>query len=285
MLGSLLGILALSLAVLTTAQAQMQASVADNSAQIISAKLSTTRFISGLFWVSDTGSFHRRCAATIVTETILLTSASCAQSDYPLKQYGPGSWVIVSGTDSRFEPEPTNITTSNLVENIQMDITTNLAFIRLKDPLKFDSTVMPVVLNSLATVPLETVLTTFNTLEAYGNPMLTITQGNQESCKLMLPDHQQMGLLCTQPVQEQSLLVDYLGGDPIIAFSEQPSAPLAVLVGITGLYYSTVAEARVGIVNDPTAYRFSGLIAPNVDIVAGIAGVDAKTISSSGNLY
>ncbi|KAJ2722066.1 hypothetical protein GGI07_003553 [Coemansia sp. Benny D115] len=252
-----------------------------SSAGNLSPKLTATRFLAGLFWSSKTGGMHRRCAATIISETVLLTSAACGQSANPQKKYGDGEWRVVAGTDDRFL-ETTSVA-GNTVKSVDLDQCSNLATIVLSEPLLFGDTIMPIVLSNQA-VTKDATLVTFNTLDATGEPFLELTQGGDDACEMMLSGYTKSNLLCTQPVQGQLVTQDYLGGDPIIGYSMQPSASLAVLVGVTGLYYSTLADARAGSINDPTAYRFSAMVAPHVNNIATLAGVDAQKISSTGVL-
>ncbi|KAJ2621254.1 hypothetical protein GGF44_005467, partial [Coemansia sp. RSA 1694] len=250
----------------------------------VSANLAATKFIAGLFWSSTTTGLHRRCAATIVANNVLLTSASCALDKYPTLAYGPGQWVVITGGDSRFTQNLTSsAVTPAAVKSIDIDQCANLATITLATPLVLTDAIKPILM-SKAEVPLTALLNTYNTLNAYGSPFLALTQGNREQCEALRPLYAQDKFVCTQPVQGQLITGDYLGGDPIIGFSVQNNTPAAVLVGISGQFYSKLVYAQNGRDNDPAAYRFSALVASRIAQIASIAGVDPATITSSNPL-
>ncbi|KAJ2883806.1 hypothetical protein H4R27_002523 [Coemansia aciculifera] len=251
--------------------------------QTVSPNLASTKFLAGLFWSSSTG-LHRRCAATIVANNVLLTSASCALDKYPNLAFGPGQWVVISSGDSRFTQ---NLTASavqpSAVKSIDIDQCANLATITLTTPLTLSDAIKPILMNG-AQVPQTAMLNTYNTSNPYGSPFLALTLGNQQQCETMKPQYVQDKFICTQPVQGQFITSDYLGGDPIIGFSVQGATPVAVLVGITGQFYSTWVNAQNGGINDPTAYRFSALVSSRVAQIASIAGVDPQTLTSANPL-
>ncbi|KAJ2745845.1 hypothetical protein GGI20_001846 [Coemansia sp. BCRC 34301] len=250
----------------------------------VSPNLAATKFIAGLFWSSTTTGLHRRCAATIVANNVLLTSASCTLDKYPTLAYGPGQWVVITEGDSRFTQNLTaGAATPAAVKSIDIDQCANLATITLATPLVLGDKVKPILMNS-AEVPFTAMLNTYNTKNAYGSPFLALTQGNREQCEALKPFYAQDRFVCTQPVQGQLVTSDYLGGDPIIGFSVQNNTPTAVLVGISGQFYSRLVYVQTGRDNDPAAYRFSALVGSRIGQIASIAGVNAATITSSNPL-
>ncbi|KAJ2488720.1 hypothetical protein IWW37_004568 [Coemansia sp. RSA 2050] len=250
--------------------------------QTVSPNLAATKFIAGLFW-STTSGLHRRCAATIVANNVLLTSATCALDKYPNVAHGPGQWVIVATGDSRFSQKLTPQVQSMTVKSVDIDQCANLATITLTTPLTLGESIKPILMSN-AQVPLTAMLNTYNTSNPYGSPFLALTQGNQQQCETIRPQYSQDKLICTQPVQGQFITSDYLGGDPIIGFSVQGNTPVAVLVGITGQFYSTLVNAQNGGINDPAAYRYSALVGSRIAQIASIAGVEAVTLTSSNPL-
>ncbi|KAJ2777770.1 hypothetical protein GGI15_004403, partial [Coemansia interrupta] len=79
----------------------------------------------------------------------------------------------------------------------------------------------------------------------------------------------------------QKVTADFLGGDPIIGFVVQSGAAQPVLFGVTGLYYSTIAEAQSAQTNDPTAYRYNALVSPHIGNIATLGGLDAQKIATA----
>ncbi|KAJ1817733.1 hypothetical protein GGH91_004905 [Coemansia sp. RSA 2671] len=250
--------------------------------QTVSPNLAATKFIAGLFW-STTSGLHRRCAATIVANNVLLTSASCALDKYPNVAHGPGQWVVVTAGDSRFTQKLAAGTQSMAVKSVDIDQCANLATITLTTPLAPSEAIKPILMSN-AQVPLTAMLNTYNTSNPFGSPFLALTQGNQQQCEAIKPQYSQDKLICTQPIQGQFITSDYLGGDPIIGFSVQGSTPVAVLVGITGQFYSNLVNAQTGGINDPAAYRFSGLVGSRIAQIASTAGVEPATLTSSNPL-
>ncbi|KAJ2832535.1 hypothetical protein GGI24_001194 [Coemansia furcata] len=250
--------------------------------QTVSPNLAATKFIAGLFWSTATG-LHRRCAATIVANNVLLTSASCALDKYPNIAFGPGQWVVVTAGDSRFSQNLTASVQPSAVKSIDIDQCANLATITLTTPLTLSDAIKPILMNT-APVPQTAILNTYNTSNPYGSPFLALTQGSQQQCEAIRPQYSQDKFICTQPIQGQFITSDYLGGDPIVGFSVQGTAPVAVLVGISGQFYSTLVDAQNGGINDPTAYRFSALVGSRVAQIASTAGVDPLTLTSANAL-
>ncbi|KAJ2878959.1 hypothetical protein IWW38_006209 [Coemansia aciculifera] len=179
-----------------------------------------------------------------------------------------------------------NLTTSATppvpVQSVKLDQCANLAIITLAAPL-VGANISPILMSS-ASVPTTAMLNTYDTLDAYSTPFLALTQGNQAQCQAFNPQYSQYNMLCTQPVQGQTITSDYLGGDPIIGFSVFNNTPSAVLVGITGQYYSTFVFAQTGRDNDPGAYRFSALVAPSIGTIAAAAGVSAANLTNPNPL-
>ncbi|KAJ2398013.1 hypothetical protein GGI05_000340 [Coemansia sp. RSA 2603] len=244
----------------------------------VSARLSAATFIAGLFWSSKTTGMHRRCAATIISETILVTSGACAQSQNPSKKYGSGEWRIVAGTDNRFLD--TTTVTGNAVKTIDINKCQNFATIVLSEPLTLSDTVKGILLSS-SPVSQTTTMATYNTTNTQGDPLLTLSQGGDDACELLLPGYTKRDFLCTQPVDKQKVTADFLGGDPIIGFVVQSGAAQPVLFGVTGLYYSTIAEAQAAQTNDPTAYRYNALVLPHIGNIATLGGLDAQKIATA----
>ncbi|KAJ2472775.1 hypothetical protein EV174_005784, partial [Coemansia sp. RSA 2320] len=202
------------------------AAAQSSNGQSLSPNLSAARFIAGLFWSSSTG-LHRRCAATVVSNSVLLTSASCALNKYPIAAYGPGSWVVIAGSDSRYLSSPaSNSVQTFAVRNIDIDQCGNLGVITLAAPMILGDTIKAIALSSAA-VPMAASLNTYSTINPYGSPFLVLTQGNADECELMLPGYAQDNFMCTQPVQGQIVTGDYLGGDPIIGYGAQNGVPVA----------------------------------------------------------
>ncbi|KAI9500424.1 hypothetical protein BX070DRAFT_230073, partial [Coemansia spiralis] len=268
----------------TIVTGQSVSATPSSPSQSVSPKLENVKFIAGLFWASSTG-LYRRCAATIVTNNTLVTSAACAMSDYPSTAHGPGEWRIIAGnTDDRFLESPTSDVQGYSVASVDIDKCSNFAIIKLRDIMDIGSEIQSIVLSSH---PMEQnkMLNTYNTSNPYGDPFLSLTQGSMDACNLMRPGYASDYFICTQPVQGQHVAGDYLGGDPIIGFSNQPQAgAIVVLVGITGMYYSTISAAQNGSMNDPTAYRFSPMVAPHVNKIATYAGVKPISIITTGDL-
>ncbi|KAJ1787563.1 hypothetical protein LPJ59_005707 [Coemansia sp. RSA 2399] len=265
--------------------AALVAALAGNVAgQTVSPELTNVKFIAGLFWASANG-LNRRCAATIISNNTLVTSASCAMSDYPTSAYGAGEWRIVAGnTDDRFLETTGSDVTGYSVANVDIDKCADFAIIQLSEPMDIGSDIQTIILSSHEIDP-SAQLYTFNTSDTTGNPFLSLSQGNSDACSMLRPGYADDYFICTQPVQNQYVTGDYLGGDPIIGFSNQPqSGTIVALVGVTGMYYSTIASAQHGEMNDPTAYRFNPMVAPQVDIIAGYAGVDPTSIITTGDL-
>ncbi|KAJ2558473.1 hypothetical protein EV175_000767 [Coemansia sp. RSA 1933] len=254
------------------------------SSGTISPELTNVKFIAGLFWASASG-LHRRCAATVITNNTLVTSASCAMSDYPSAAYGAGEWRIVAGdTDDRFLETAGSSVTGYSVANVDIDKCSNFAIIQLSEPVDIGSEIQTIVLSSHE-IDQGSQLYTFNTSDTSGNPFLSLSQGSDDACNMLRPGYADDYFICTQPVQDQYVTGDYLGGDPILGFSNQPQAgTIVALVGVTGMYYSTIAAAQHGDMNDPTAYRFNPMVAPHVDKIATYAGVDPTSIITTGSL-
>ncbi|KAJ1874630.1 hypothetical protein H4R22_002118 [Coemansia sp. RSA 1290] len=248
----------------------------------ISPRLKTVRFIAGLFWASPSG-LQRRCAATIITSNTLVTSAICAKSDYPASKYGQGGWRIVTGAEERYMQTPPSSAQAYVVSNVQIDECSNFAIITIEGSMTFGGGLMPVFISSHP-VDQGATLYTFKTAEPAGRSFLSLTNGIATECDKYLPGYADENFLCTQPVLGQTVTNDYLGGDPIIGFSSQPDGSLAVLVGVTGLYYSTLEEAQTASANDATAYRFNALAAPHVRDIATLAGVSPESLVSTGKL-
>ncbi|KAJ2524598.1 hypothetical protein GGI11_000702 [Coemansia sp. RSA 2049] len=255
------------------------------STETVSSELTDVKFIAGLFWASATG-LHRRCAATVVTNNTLVTSAACAMSDYPTAAYGAGEWRIIAGdTDDRYLETAGSDQKGFSVANIDIDKCANFAVIQLSDEMYIGSEIQSIVLSSH---PLEAgvQLFTYNTSNPTGNPFLSLSLGGTDACEMHLPGYTDNYFICTQPVQNQKVAGDYLGGDPIIGFSNQQQAgAIVALVGVTGRYYSTLVDAQNGNINDPAAYRFSPMVAPHIDKIAKYAGVEPTSIITTGSLF
>ncbi|KAJ2781640.1 hypothetical protein H4R18_002742 [Coemansia javaensis] len=238
--------------------------------------------IAGLFWASPSG-LQRRCAATIITSNTLVTSAACAKSDYPSSKYGQGGWRIVTDADARYQQQPPNTVQTYTVKTVQVDECGNIAIIQIDGTLSFGGALLPMFIGA-NTVQSNAVLYTFQTSNPGGASFLSLTPGVPDVCNQYLPGYASDGFLCTQPVLGQQITSDYLGGDPIIGISSQPDGPLAVLVGVTGLYYSTLPASQNATLNDGTAYRFNALAAAHVNAIATVAGVTPQSLVSSGKL-
>ncbi|KAJ2497552.1 hypothetical protein GGH96_005009 [Coemansia sp. RSA 1972] len=252
------------------------------SEKTLSPRLKSVRFIAGLFWASPSG-LQRRCAATIITSDTLVTSAVCAKSSYPASKYGQGGWRIVTGAEERYMQTPPNSAQTYVVKNIDIDECSNIAIIQIEGNMSFGGQLMPVFISSHPVSQASTMYT-FKTSDPSGNSFLGITQGVTTACDQYLPGYTGSNFMCSQPVLGQTITDDYLGGDPIIGFSTQPDGPLAVLVGITGLYYSTLEDAQNAVSNDATAYRFNAIVAAHVKHIAKIAGVSPESLVSTGDL-
>ncbi|KAJ2660665.1 hypothetical protein IW148_003681 [Coemansia sp. RSA 1199] len=252
------------------------------SEKSLSPRLKSVRFIAGLFWASPSG-LQRRCAATIITGNTLVTSAVCAKSNYPASKYGQGGWRIVTGAEERYMQTPPNSAQTYVVKNIELDECSNIAIIQIEGSMSFGGQLMPIFISSHPVSQASTMYT-FKTSDPSGNSFLGVTQGVSTACDQYLPGYTDNNFMCSQPVLGQTITDDYLGGDPIIGFSTQPDGPLAVLVGITGLYYSTLEDSQNAVANDATAYRFNAIVAAHVKHVATIAGVSAESLVSSGDL-
>ncbi|KAJ2796562.1 hypothetical protein H4R21_004661, partial [Coemansia helicoidea] len=248
----------------------------------IAPRLRSARMIAGLFWASPSG-LQRRCAATIITSNTLITSAACAKSDYPASKYGQGGWRIITDIDARYAQQPPITTQTYPVTKVQVDDCSNIAIIQIGENLSFGGPLLPMFIGTGAVTD-TSMLYTFKTSDPSGDSFLSVTKGADAVCNQFMPGYAQDNFLCTQPVLGQQVTKDYLGGDPIIGFSSQPSGPLAVLVGVTGLYYSTLAQAQNGTANDGTAYRFNALAAAQVDAIAAVAGVTPQSLVSTGSL-
>ncbi|KAJ2614921.1 hypothetical protein H4S08_001472 [Coemansia sp. RSA 1365] len=248
----------------------------------ISPRLKAARFIAGLFWASPKG-LQRRCAATIITGNTLVTSAICAKSDYSSSTYGQGGWKIITDSVERYSQEPSSSVTTHTVKDIKIDECSNFAIIQIEGNISFGGDLLPLFISSHE-IKQEATMYTYRTSDPSGNNFMSLTQGTADSCDQFLPGYAEKNFLCTQPVLGQSVTTDYLGGDPIIGFSLQSDGPLAVLVGVTGLYYSTLEKAQTASVNDPTAFRFNAIAAAHVSDIASVAGVEAKSLVSSGVL-
>ncbi|KAJ1663592.1 hypothetical protein IW140_004814 [Coemansia sp. RSA 1813] len=261
-----------------------QTNTATTGSKAVSSELANVKFIAGLFWASANG-LHRRCAATVITNNTLVTSAACAMSDYPTTAYGAGEWRIVAGnTDDRYLETVGSNVTGYSVANVDIDKCANFAVIQLKDPMVIGSEIQTIFLSSHS-IDQSAQLYTYNTSDPTGNSFLSLAQGSSDACEMLRPGYVDDYFICTQPVQNQHVTGDYLGGDPIIGFSSQPQAgSIVALVGITGMYYSTIANAQHGEMNDPTAYRFNPMVAPQVNTVAAYAGVNPTSIITTGNL-
>ncbi|KAJ2080559.1 hypothetical protein H4R24_002997 [Coemansia sp. RSA 988] len=253
-----------------------------NNGKSISPRLKAARFIAGLFWASPKG-LQRRCAATIITGNTLVTSAVCAKSDYPSSKYGQGGWKIITDTVERYSQEPPKSVTTYTVKDIKIDECSNFAIIQIDGNISFGGDLLPLFISSHE-IKQEAIMYTYRTSDPSGNSFMSLTQGTADTCDQFLPGYADAKFLCTQPVNGQSVTTDYLGGDPIIGFSTQPDGPLAVLVGVTGLYYSTLEKAQMAGVNDPTAFRFNAMAAAQVEKIASVAKVDAKSLVSGGEL-
>ncbi|KAJ2829832.1 hypothetical protein IWW50_000625 [Coemansia erecta] len=252
------------------------------SSSSISPRLKSVRFIAGLFWASPSG-LQRRCAATIITSNTLVTSAVCAKSDYPSSKYGQGGWRIVTGAEERYMQTPPSSVQTYVVKNVQIDECSNFAIIQIDGTLSFGGELMPVFISSHP-VSQGATMYSFKTSDASGDSFISVTQGVATECDQYLPGYKDSNFMCSQPVLGQTVTDDYLGGDPIIGFSSQPDGPLAVLVGVTGLYYSTLEDAQSATSNDATAYRFNSLAASHVSNIATLAGVQAESLVSTGDL-
>ncbi|KAJ2370576.1 hypothetical protein H4S01_000278 [Coemansia sp. RSA 2610] len=226
---------------------------------------------------------QRRCAATIITSNTLVTSAVCAKSDYPSSKYGQGGWRIVTGAEERYMQTPPSTAQTYVVSNVQIDECSNFAIIQIQGSMSFGGQLMPMFISSHP-VSNGATLYTFKTSDPAGDSFLSLTQGMATDCEQFLPGYSDHNFMCTQPVLGQAVTEDYLGGDPIIGFSEQPDGPLAVLVGVTGLYYSTQADAQSAAANDATAYRFNALAASHVQDIATLAAVNPQSLVSTGDL-
>ncbi|PIA14856.1 hypothetical protein COEREDRAFT_82460 [Coemansia reversa NRRL 1564] len=255
---------------------------AGSNSTSISPRLKAARFIAGLFWASPKG-LQRRCAATIITGNTLVTSAICAKSDYSASKYGQGGWKIVTDSVERYSQEPSSSVTTYSVKDIKIDECSNFAIILIDSNISFGGDILPLFISSHE-IKQEATMHTYRTSDPSGNSFMSLTQGSADSCDQFLPGYVEKSFLCTQPVPGQSVTTDYLGGDPIIGFSMQPDGPLAVLLGVTGLYYSTLEKAQTADVNDPTAFRFNAIAAAHVNDIASVAGVEAKSLVSGGVL-
>ncbi|KAJ2805747.1 hypothetical protein H4R20_001968 [Coemansia guatemalensis] len=254
----------------------------EDSSTSISPRLKAARFIAGLFWASPKG-LQRRCAATIITGNTLVTSAVCAKSDYLASKYGQGGWKIITDSVERYSQEPPKSVTTYTVKDIKIDECANFAIISIDGNISFGGDLLPLFISSHE-IKQEATMYTYKTSDPTGYSFMSLTQGTADTCDQFLPGYADAKFLCTQPVNGQSVTTDYLGGDPIIGFSTQPDGPLAVLVGVTGLYYSTLEKAQTASVNDPTAFRFNAMAAAQVNNIASVAGVEAKSLVSGGEL-
>ncbi|KAJ1647959.1 hypothetical protein LPJ64_000707 [Coemansia asiatica] len=251
----------------------------NTSAGSVSSRLSAAKFIAGLFWSSQTTGMHRRCSATVISENLLVTSAACAQSQNPISKFGNGEWRIVAGTDDRFLDVPAASAVGNKVASINMSTCANFAAILLSEPLTLGKSIKPILLSNSPAFQTTTVVT-YNTTDPAVDPLVILTPGTDEACELLFPGYSKKGFLCTLPVDKQTVTADYLGGDPIIGFVPQDGVAEPVLFGVTGLYYSTIAEAQAAQANDPTAYRYSPLVAQQVGKLASLGGLDAQKIAT-----
>lgn len=249
----------------------------------ISPRLASAKFIAGLFWQTTVGT-TRRCAATIVTNNVLVTSAACAQDAHPRAVYGAGKWVVVAGTEDRYQSKLNVKTKSYIVKHIDSLNENNLAFVSLESPLTLNGQVAAIGLSN-ATIGPSTIMNGFKTVDPTDSHLLVLTQGANNICQGSLPTYQQQGLLCTQPVESQDVTTDYLGGDPIIGYSVNSGTASSVLLAVSGQYYSTSAAAQSAQTNDPSAYRFNGLVGQHIDKVSMLAGVAADSLVSNGVLY
>ncbi|KAJ2307969.1 Cytochrome c oxidase subunit 6 [Coemansia sp. RSA 2705] len=207
----------------------------------------------------------------------------CAKSDYPSSKYGQGGWRIVTGAEERYMQTPPSTAQTYVVSNVQIDECSNFAIIQIQGSMSFGGQLMPMFISSHP-VSNGATLYTFKTSDPAGDSFLSLTQGMATDCEQFLPGYSDHNFMCTQPVLGQAVTEDYLGGDPIIGFSEQPDGPLAVLVGVTGLYYSTQADAQSAAANDATAYRFNALAASHVQDIATLAAVNPQSLVSTGDL-
>ncbi|KAJ2705891.1 hypothetical protein FB645_002075 [Coemansia sp. IMI 203386] len=255
------------------------APVSQGTSAGVSARLSAAKFIAGLFWSSQTTGMHRRCSATIIAENVLVTSAACAQTANPISKYGDGEWRIVAGTDDRYLSVPAASVVGNKVESVSSNKCSNLAIITLSEPLLLGDNIAAILMSNSPVLDTTTVVT-YNTIKPEADPLVILTPGDDDACELLFPDYDKRGLLCTSPVDTQDVTADYLGGDAIIGFVPQDDVAKPVLFGVTGLYYSTVAEAQTAQANDVSAYRYNPLVSQHVGRIASLGGLDAQKIAT-----
>ncbi|KAJ1810880.1 hypothetical protein LPJ75_004161 [Coemansia sp. RSA 2598] len=222
---------------------------------------------------------HRRCSATIISETLLVTSGACAQDQNPISKFGDGEWRIIAGTDDRFLDAPAASVPSNRVAAVKISKCANFASILLSEPLTMGESVGPILLSN-SPIHDTTTVVTYNTTDPAADPLVILTPAPDEECELLFPGYSKRGLLCTLPVSKQSVTADYLGGNPIIGFVQQGDVAQPVLFGVTGFYYSTIAEAQAAQANDPSAYRYNPLVAQQVGKLATLGGLDPQKIAT-----
>ncbi|KAJ2638211.1 hypothetical protein GGF40_001824, partial [Coemansia sp. RSA 1286] len=255
------------------------APVSQGTSTGVSARLSAAKFIAGLFWSSQTTGMHRRCTATIIAENVLVTSAACAQTANPIGKYGDGEWRIVAGTDDRYLSVPAASVVGNKVESVSSNKCSNLAIITLSEPLLLGDNIAAILMSNSPVLDTTTVVA-YSTIKPEADPLVILTPGDSDACELLFPDYDKRGLLCTSPVDTQDVTADYLGGDAIIGFVPQDDVAKPVLFGVTGLYYSTVAEAQTAQANDVSAYRYNPLVSQHVGRIASLGGLDAQKIAT-----
>ncbi|KAJ1931068.1 hypothetical protein EC988_009911, partial [Linderina pennispora] len=178
--------------------------------------------------------------------------------------------------------------TGNRLSHIDINDDTNMAVIKLQTPLAVDgNNIKTISLSSKVPIPDGTSLTLFNTTDTTDGPMLIVTQGRDDACRLAVADYASRHLMCTQPVQNQYVYADALGGDPIIAYalsSTKGEPPKVTLAGISGMYYTSKQATLSGTENDKAAFRFHSIIGYHIDHIVQVAGVDARSIVNDSEL-
>ncbi|KAI8323455.1 hypothetical protein GQ54DRAFT_303375 [Martensiomyces pterosporus] len=247
--------------------------------------LQNAKFIAGLFWATPGSGAFRQCSASVIASTVLVTSAACANAEYARSLHGPGQWLIAAGSDKRYMPHlPDTAQEHSVVKSIDVDSETNFAIIELEAPLELSDSIRPIVISTQTGIPGTANLNMYNTTDLTYSPFVKLMQGTEAECKGVVPGYPQDKFFCTMPVRNQSVFGDRLGGDPIVGYTLLTNAPTALLVGITGSYYSKSSPTLAGQKNDPSAYRFNSIVAAHIERIASAANASVSSIANAGPL-
>ncbi|PVZ98862.1 hypothetical protein BB558_005131 [Smittium angustum] len=244
---------------------------------LVAEVLGSTSFLAALFYLDKNNVNRRLCSATILSNSILLTSDKCISQSKAL--FGEGQFNILVEGEDRFYPISNR--TGILTSTVMFDQNSMLGIIKLSSPILLNDTVkaVPISIRSMATGdPLYLLKTAVDTQI----PFTALTLADPVQCNAFNNSYalNSTSILCTSPTNEQALCDDQLGGDPILAITQSRDF---VLMGISGNYISNDPNQNIAC-KDPKSLRFNSRPSDYLGFLSLSTNLTIQTIISSERL-